>query len=243
MENSHSLLVLFCIIIVPRCLFSPQSYLFLGKWQACRWVVFTVSCLQPTAQQVTLSITHCQWVSKVTLTWFWNIKSKPRVIWTLRHLIRMMRTNDLANNFKNVDNVWQFLIFRKFLSFWTFLTIFDHFTIFDNFGQDNDKIFGKTHSKSDPWYLWPFRRLFLMIRRQDLTNIKIMTKTKTMTATKRMWNLWPLRHWQLRTWIDDNLCDLTINCDTAVHWTTFAILAIFFMIVVCWCIAMYARKS
>ena len=173
--------------------------------------LFTVSCLQPTAQQVTLSITHCQWVSKVTLTWFWNIKSKPRVIWTLRHLIRMMRTNDLANNFKNVDNVWQFLIFRKFLSFWTFLTIFDHFTIFDNFGQDNDKIFGKTHSKSDPWYLWPFRRLFLMIRRQDLTNIKIMTKTKTMTATKAMWktilktcDLWDtdLNWWQ-SLWLDN----------------------------------------
>ena len=31
-------------------------------------------------------------------------------------------------------------------------------------------------------------------------------------------DLWHLRHWlqfwQLRTWIHDNLCDLTINCDT-----------------------------
>ena len=34
-------------------------------------------------------------------------------------------------------------------------------------------------------------------------------------------DLWHLRHWlqfwQLRTWIYDNLCDLTINCDTGQH--------------------------
>ena len=34
-------------------------------------------------------------------------------------------------------------------------------------------------------------------------------------------NLWHLRHWlqywQLRTWIHDNLCYLTINCDTGQH--------------------------
>ena len=34
-------------------------------------------------------------------------------------------------------------------------------------------------------------------------------------------DLWHLRHWlqfwQLRTWIHDNLCYLTINCDTGQH--------------------------
>ena len=34
-------------------------------------------------------------------------------------------------------------------------------------------------------------------------------------------DLWHLRHWlqywQLRTWIHDNLCCLTINCDTGQH--------------------------
>ena len=34
-------------------------------------------------------------------------------------------------------------------------------------------------------------------------------------------DLWHLRHWlqywQLRTWINDNLCYLTINCDTGQH--------------------------
>ena len=112
------------------------------------------------------------------------------------------------------DNFWFLESFYHFGHFWQYLTILQSLTTLD---KTTTKIFGKTHSKSDPWDLWPFRRLFLMIRRQDLTNIKIMTKTKTMTATKRMWNLWPLRHWQLRTWIDDNLCDLTINSDTRQH--------------------------
>ena len=35
------------------------------------------------------------------------------------------------------------------------------------------------------------------------------------------WDLWHLRHWlqfwQLRTWIHDNLCDLTIKSDTGQH--------------------------
>ena len=30
-------------------------------------------------------------------------------------------------------------------------------------------------------------------------------------------NRW-LQYWQLRTWFHDNLCYLTINCDTGVHW-------------------------
>ena len=34
-------------------------------------------------------------------------------------------------------------------------------------------------------------------------------------------DLWHLRHWlqfwQLRTWIHDNLCYLTVNCDTGQH--------------------------
>ena len=37
-----------------------------------------------------------------------------------------------------------------------------------------------------------------------------------------LWHLWHwLQYWQLRTWIKDNLCYLTIN------WTAFAILAMF----------------
>ena len=36
-----------------------------------------------------------------------------------------------------------------------------------------------------------------------------------------LFNLWHLRHWlqhwQLRTWNHDNLCYLTINCDTGQH--------------------------
>ena len=56
--------------------------------------------------------------------------------------------------------------------------------------------------------LWPLWHLFRVMRWPDLTK-----KTFAM--------LWHLRHWlqyrQLRTWIHDNLCFLTINCDTGQH--------------------------
>ena len=62
---------------------------------------------------------------------------------------------------------------------------------------------------------------------EDMTWPKKLTKTNTKTKTMRTppksnpRNLWHLRHWlqfwQLRTWIHDNLCDLTINCDTGQH--------------------------
>ena len=47
-------------------------------------------------------------------------------------------------------------------------------------------------------------------------------KDKDKDKEKRtMIDLWHLRHWlhlrQLRTWIHDNLCYLTINCDTGQH--------------------------
>ena len=66
------------------------------------------------------------------------------------------------------------------------------------------------------------------------TQTKTKTKTMTMTNTFREHlqrgiletcdnptDLWHLSHWlqfrQLRTWIDDNFCYLTINCDTGQH--------------------------
>ena len=56
--------------------------------------------------------------------------------------------------------------------------------------------------------LWPLWHLFRVMRWPDLSK-----KTFAM--------LWHLRHWlqyrQLRTWIHDNLCYLTINCDTGQH--------------------------
>ena len=56
--------------------------------------------------------------------------------------------------------------------------------------------------------LWPLWHLFRVMRWPDLTK-------------KNFAMLWHLRHWlqyrQLRTWIHDNLCYLTINCDTGQH--------------------------
>ena len=58
--------------------------------------------------------------------------------------------------------------------------------------------------QSDPRDLWPLRHLIRVMRKHDNPG-----------------DLWHLRHWlpfwQLRTWIHDNLCYLTINCDTGQH--------------------------
>ena len=66
------------------------------------------------------------------------------------------------------------------------------------------------------FYLFLIHNLFTVMRRQGLNKITITDGGST-----------PLRHWlqfwQLRTWIHDNLCDLTVSG----HRKAFAILAIF----------------
>ena len=65
-----------------------------------------------------------------------------------------------------------------------------------------------TPSRCDSRDLWPLWHLFRVMRWPDLTK-------------KNFAMLWHLRHWlqyrQSRTWIHDNLCYLTINCDTGQH--------------------------
>ena len=85
--------------------------------------------------------------------------------------------------------------------------------------------FTNWHSKRVPRDLWPLRHLFRVMRRHDMTkkNDKDKYKDKDILRTPQSnpRNLWHLRHWlqfwQLRTWIHDNLCDLTINCHTGQH--------------------------
>ena len=64
------------------------------------------------------------------------------------------------------------------------------------------------NGRCDSRDLWPLWHLFRVMRWPDLTK-------------KNFAMLWHLRHWlqyrQLRTWINDNLCYLTINCDTGQH--------------------------
>ena len=46
----------------------------------------------------------------------------------------------------------------------------------------------KTHWKYDPKDFWPFRRLFILMRRQDLTIKKILTTTTTTLETCDIWD-------------------------------------------------------
>ena len=91
--------------------------------------------------------------------------------------------------------------------------------------------------KSNPRDLWPLRLLTRVMRRHDLTQKDLPTyltylftyfRWRYIGAMRRhdlnqkdnFGDLWK-RHWlqflQLRTWIHDNLCYLTIKSDTGQH--------------------------
>ena len=121
----------------------------------------------------------------------------------------------IFDNFDLFQQSWQFLIisdnfqqsqqflkiltifynFDKFWQFWPFLTILTIFKTFDNL--DNFYIF---------WQFWQFRQLLLPFWQLKRQSWRLVT-------LERHW----LQFWQLRTWIHDNLCYLTINCDTGQH--------------------------
>ena len=138
-----------------------------------------------------------------------TLQTEPRDLWPLRHLIRVMNRHDLT---EKIDK--------------------DKYTDKDN-DNDKDNNILRTHPKSNPRDLWPLRHLFRVMRRHDITNKidkdkykeKDNDKDKDILRTPPKSNprdLWHLRHiwvqfWQLRTWICDNLCFLTINCDTGQH--------------------------
>ena len=129
----------------------------------------------------------------------------------------MMRKHDLTNILTIFEFFDNFEIFDNFYSnwqFWQFLPIFDNFYSFDNFWQflpflqfwkieDNWgqflRIF-EIFNNFDNWDNWDNFGQFWQLKRQS-------------------WRL--LRHclqfWQLRTWIHDNHCYLTINCDTGFN--------------------------
>ena len=95
----------------------------------------------------------------------------------------------------------------------------------------HSQYFTNWHTKSDLIHLWPLRHLIRVIRGHDLTNKKTMTMT--MTKTIHLENAFEERSlrlvaletfeqsdegtWQLRTWINENLCYLKIKSDTGQH--------------------------
>ena len=102
--------------------------------------------------------------------------------------------------FNNFDNFWEFLgvlkIFESFENCWV-LTIFESFHNFWQFGQ-----------------IWTILTIWTFFYNLDnFHNILQFGQFLKMLIIFYNWKDNP-RDWQLRTWIYDNLCYLTINCDT-----------------------------
>ena len=93
------------------------------------------------------------------------------------------------------DMIWSTIWF--FYDLTNYLICFYNFDHFNHFWQF--------------WQLWQFWQ-FWQQKRQQQQHRQWQRQSK---------DLWHLRHWlqfwQLRTWIHDNLCYLTINCDTGQH--------------------------
>ena len=110
-----------------------------------------------------------------------------------------MSSLTIFDNFDNFDNVWQCLtFFDNVWHFWQFFDNFDNFNICLQF-----------------WQFWQFLTIGDNLHNSDncfyhFDNWK-----------DNPGNLLHLRHWlhfwQLRTWIHDNRCYLTIKSDTGQH--------------------------
>ena len=121
-----------------------------------------------------------------SLTWSqyfttWHTKSNARDLCPLSHFISVMNKHDLTNS----------------LTFFTICDIFDNCDNLWNFYCDK---FGNFDYFD---HLWQFITILILLlayffyKAQDNGNNK---------DNQRHWLLF----WQLRTWIHDNLCDLTI---------------------------------
>ena len=91
--------------------------------------------------------------------------------------------------------------------------------------NDKDKDILRTHPKSNPRDLWPLRHLFRVMRRHDMTQKnwqRQLQRKRQRHFENNPRDLWHLIHWvqfwQLRTWIHDSLCYLTIKSTTGQHW-------------------------
>ena len=127
------------------------------------------------------------------------------------------------------DNFWQFW------QFWTMLTIFDNVDYF----QQSWQVWQFSHNLNNCWQFLQILTVLTIFTIFSIFTIKFFLQSWQLTTIDDNFynsdncfchfdnwkdnpgDLWHLRHWlqfwQLRTWIHDNLCYLTNNCDTGQH--------------------------
>ena len=131
----------------------------------------------------------------------------------------------IFGKFDNFWQIWQFLKifenFENFWQFWQFLTILKFFDDFDNFQQC--WWFSTIFNNLD--HFWQFlqfdKKFFTIFTIDDNFHNSDNCFCHFDNWKDNPGDMWHLRHWlqfwQLRIWIHDNLCYLTINCDTGQH--------------------------
>ena len=164
-------------------------------------------------------LTLCNWPRNQGLLLFFNTFDN---LWQYLRVLNFFESfNNFLIIFDNFQQCWQFLtIFNNLDNFWQFLTIL---TIFDNFGKF--------------WQFWPFLQFFTIFTilkfiynfdylwhfLQFLTILTIIDNSYNCFYHFDNWkdnpgDLWHLRQFfQLRIGIHDNLCYLTVTCDTGQH--------------------------
>ena len=97
----------------------PSSPVVATEWQKPHWSrePFLWSCYKSCPEQ--LNRWPCHSLTESLTFWFWHAKSDPRDLWPLRHLIRVMRKNDLRQ-FLTTLTVFDFFL-DEFDYFWQFL--------------------------------------------------------------------------------------------------------------------------
>ena len=164
---------------------------------------------------MTHSLTHwlTDWLSDLLIL---TLQSDPRDLWPLRHLIRVMKKHDLTNIFWiwihdnlcyltiNCDTGQHSQFLRCLLWSWWWM---------QNCQIKDCRLARRCRHQ---WWFTILHHYHHHNHHHHTALIIMMIKILSGLKVGRLWWQW-WQLWQLRIWIHDNLCDLTINCDTGQH--------------------------
>ena len=202
-----------------------SNLIIVAVFLAVTWQLYRFPC-----HSVTQSLSHCH-------CWKTLPKSTLRDLWPLRHVIRVMRRHDLTNK-KTMTKTMTMTMTMTIGEHPQIATpeTFDLWDIWSEWWEDmtwpkktmtmtKTNTFGEHVQRvilenCDLWDIWSECWGHTTWSKKGQWQRQIHLKSTKCLKGHKLW-LVPLRHWlhfwQLRTWIHDNLCYLTIKSDTGQH--------------------------